>query len=432
MTRLIRMLALLCAAMALIAFPAFGQDVAKKKSWTGKLGNGKIITVEDMQRILDDHKKWLVLNGKEGKKANLWKADLTNANLRKADLSRADLRRAKLNKAKLSRADLSGADLENANLSNADLRRAKLKHTYLVKADLSDADLEDAKLNNVSLNRADLSNANLKRAILANASLLEADLTLADFWGANLNNADLRRAKLNNTNFEYADMNMAVYEPKIGTMPQILSMVHARNLENLSYSTYTHGLIRLRKEFRQKGFREQERKITYALKHSSNQHMLNSFWGRIWGNAQLILFEWTSDWGMSPGRPLIILISLLAILAFPYMFALIGLSNKHGIWRDWLRNGSKTMDGSEASEQLKCSSALQIWGYGLYFSLLSAVHIGWRDLNVGNWITRMQPREYTLRATGWVRTVSGIQSLISVYLLALAILTYFGRPFDQF
>ena len=42
----------------------------------------------------------------------------------------------------------------------------------------------------------------------------------------------------------------------------------------------------------------------------------------------------------------------------------------------------------------------------------------------------MQSREYTLRATGWVRTVSGIQSLLSVYLLALGALTYFGRPFE--
>jgi hypothetical protein len=67
---------------------------------------------------------------------------------------------------------------------------------------------------------------------------------------------------------------------------------------------------------------------------------------------------------------------------------------------------------------------------GLYFSMLSAFHIGWRDLNVGTWIARVQPREYTLRATGWVRTVSGIQSLLSVYLLALWILTYFGRPFE--
>jgi hypothetical protein len=66
----------------------------------------------------------------------------------------------------------------------------------------------------------------------------------------------------------------------------------------------------------------------------------------------------------------------------------------------------------------------------LYFSLLSAFHLGWREFNVGTWIARVQSREYTLRATGWVRTVSGIQSLLSVYLLAVWVLTYFGRPFE--
>jgi hypothetical protein len=57
-------------------------------------------------------------------------------------------------------------------------------------------------------------------------------------------------------------------------------------------------------------------------------------------------------------------------------------------------------------------------------------HLGWRELNVGNWISRMQPREYTLQATGWVRFVSGLQFILSVYLLALWALTYFGRPFE--
>jgi hypothetical protein len=49
---------------------------------------------------------------------------------------------------------------------------------------------------------------------------------------------------------------------------------------------------------------------------------------------------------------------------------------------------------------------------------------------MGAWITRLQPREYMLRATGWLQTVSGIQSLLSVYSLALWVLTYFGRPFE--
>ena len=63
-------------------------------------------------------------------------------------------------------------------------------------------------------------------------------------------------------------------------------------------------------------------------------------------------------------------------------------------------------------------------------SLLSAFQIGWKELTIGNWITRLVPREYTLRATGWVRVVAGVQSLFSVYFLALWVLTYFGRPFE--
>jgi len=65
-----------------------------------------------------------------------------------------------------------------------------------------------------------------------------------------------------------------------------------------------------------------------------------------------------------------------------------------------------------------------------YFSLLSALRIGWSGLNFGTWITRMQLREYSLHATGWTRFASGLQSLISILLLALAILTYFGTPFE--
>ncbi len=67
--------------------------------------------------------------------------------------------------------------------------------------------------------------------------------------------------------------------------------------------------------------------------------------------------------------------------------------------------------------------------HAFYFSVLSAFHIGWRDFNVGNWITRLQPTETILRPRGWVRVISGIQSLLSVYLLALWALVYFGRPF---
>jgi hypothetical protein len=66
----------------------------------------------------------------------------------------------------------------------------------------------------------------------------------------------------------------------------------------------------------------------------------------------------------------------------------------------------------------------------LYFSLLSALRIGYGGFNIGLWITRIQLREYSLRATGWVRVISGLQSLISIYLVALTVLTYVGTPFE--
>ena len=45
------------------------------------------------------------------------------------------------------------------------------------------------------------------------------------------------------------------------------------------------------------------------------------------------------------------------------------------------------------------------------------------------WLRLLTKREYDLKAVGWARTVSGFQSLLSVYLIALWVLSYFGRPF---
>jgi hypothetical protein len=107
------------------------------------------------------------------------------------------------------------------------------------------------------------------------------------------------------------------------------------------------------------------------------------------------------------------------------------------LWRVWSPERIPERRSRDHFERLRVKrpgdgcvySVLRVVALGLLFSLHSAFHIGWRELNVGNWISRLQLREYTLRGTGWVRVVSGVQSLFSVYLLALWALTYFGRPF---
>jgi hypothetical protein len=138
---------------------------------------------------------------------------------------------------------------------------------------------------------------------------------------------------------------------------------------------------------------------------------------------------------MSPGRPLLIVAALAAILAIVYIFAQIDPGPNGGIWAIWDDYRTKQSEGSKEPQRLldgfpSASSDVSFLLLAFYFSLLSATRIGWRELNIGTWITRIQPHEYSLRATGWVRVVSGIQSLISVYLVALTILTYFGTPFE--
>jgi hypothetical protein len=162
-----------------------------------------------------------------------------------------------------------------------------------------------------------------------------------------------------------------------------------------------------------------------------------------------VLFELPSHYGMAPSRALAILGLLILVFSVVYMAALLAARGRAGIWVTWPTDRVYQEEGvKEATRvtttfffpRLQARAAERWWGVllrwgsvpliGLYFSLLSAFSLGWRELNVGTWIARMQPREYILRATGWVRFVAGLQSLLSIYLLALWVLTYFGRPFE--
>ena len=97
------------------------------------------MTQEELNTILENHKKWLEENG--GERANLKGANLRDADLYGADLRDADLRDADLRDANLYGADLYDADLRDADLRGADLRDADLRDAALCGADLCGADL---------------------------------------------------------------------------------------------------------------------------------------------------------------------------------------------------------------------------------------------------------------------------------------------------
>jgi uncharacterized protein YjbI with pentapeptide repeats len=142
------------------------------------------ISPEDLKQILEDHKKWVESDEKEGKRADLHYTDLKKAFLRRANLQGAFLQSADLQEARLVEANLQEAFLNRANLKWANLFRANLQEAYLIdvrlqKANMYKADMQNTVLENVEgLSEADLKYANLEGATgLLGNEFAQADLT---------------------------------------------------------------------------------------------------------------------------------------------------------------------------------------------------------------------------------------------------------------
>ena len=105
------------------------------------------VSPEELQRILEAHRKWMESEGKEGERADLQRAALRGVKLQGAALGWADLQGASMFGASLQGAALGWANLEGANLAGANLQEASLFGAKLQGASLFGADLQGAELN---------------------------------------------------------------------------------------------------------------------------------------------------------------------------------------------------------------------------------------------------------------------------------------------
>jgi hypothetical protein len=203
------------------------------------------------------------------------------------------------------------------------------------------------------------------------------------------------------------------------------------------------GLAQLRELLQKAGLRDLEREATFAIESGKTKHAIAEWRENPARAAEGVFrraaFDWTTAYGLHPARALLVIVGLWALLTPVYAWSIWHqprrLMRPSGIYRTWpkdrveMRDGDPTLDNPARVEHLHGHGAA-IFGWAAYFSLLSAFQIGFREFSVGTWLARAQPRNFVLEPTGWVRSVSGLKSLLSVYLLAIWALTYFGRPFQ--
>lgn len=388
-----------------LVFAARAQD-----DWTWKDGTGRTRTRGELEEILANQPPWSGSQGQTGYRAELSGADLSDAVLRGADLDGAALDRANL-----IRADLSGASLVEADLNKAVLVGVNLHDATLTGANLSGAYLQRANLAGADLASADLRNTMLMEAYLGGADLSGADLSGAVLAGANLAGANLQGAQLADAVLESANLVSVIFEPI--TNPHIRGIAAAANLQFLTYHDNPDALVQLRNQFKNSGFREQERKITYALKKREAEllwegctagGMLREPLARpvLLGSDAILLdcaaylfnrvfFDLTSQYGMSPGRPLALMLNIWLLLSLVYNLFIQrrGRSGLYLVAKRW-GNRERTRIVQIRSRPIARKSR---WKYAfgwlrrewrllraaMFFSLMSTFNIGFRDINFG-------------------------------------------------
>ncbi|MFC1523660.1 pentapeptide repeat-containing protein [Thermodesulfobacteriota bacterium] len=412
-------LVLLISLMVILPWTSYASSDETPPPWQGKDKYGNVITEEKLKEILADHKAWII----DGMK----KEDSRRLDLRHAELEGADLAEENL----LS-AYLQGTHLQGANLQKTTLKAAHLEGAHLEGASLQEANLEGASLQGANLQKTTLKAAHLEGAHLEGANLEEANLEGASLEGANLAKVSLQGAELVRTNIKNAiffktSLKNTLYEPSSAPHKGFLGGIE---LEGIWFNKEQHcGLVLLRSAFKDVGLREREREATYFIERGKRKYA--PLHEKV---VKFFFFEMTCGYGFYTWRPLIFVVLSFVFLSFIYMIPIYDstgnrLSTIYCVWSDKrIRQDLGPKNSIIASEPLKMPNYKALT-YAFYFSFLSVFHFGWGDINVGNWIARIQPQEWSFRATGWVRTVSGIQSIVSIYLVALWALSYFGRPF---
>ena len=418
-------------------------------------------------------------------------ADLRGADLSGAVLNGADpLHGAQLPGAQLTGADLTDANLTGAQLGNADLTRAIFVDADLIRTTLQGTDFSDADLTRANLNYAvfeprtqpfvdSLARAYNLDTLRWTETLSEQDClkevegagndackatltrpaTIADGWllwlywqrGSPQHSwQDIRRFLWNDALFV------------IRHKPQIRHASQAKT--NDPNSTRTQGkypLIDARQAFANADYVDDELLVNLAY-----QRHTQSWVG-------MIAYDWTCEYGNAPFRPLFIAVAL-ALLAIPFYWLgfrqrlwggqLIRTESEGGRVVETLVGDPLTLPGwrtpldaertpgrprlQKLLARLRLERPLRRllrliasswprlrWEAGFLkevflFSLISVVNLGFEGLDFGRWVRSLFFSEYDLKARGWLRAVSGLQSLVGLGLFALSLLSFFGHRFE--
>jgi len=340
------------------------------------------------------------------------RADLCGARIVGLDFRGADLRFSRLMGTRFENVNFGGANLSWSYLSRAGfLNTPRQEQVRIYDSDLTGVIIVDSDMSGWTLEDSDLDFATIGHSTFSNALFDSTKLQGATFRDVSLKDASFYRAAFSQTRLEIRPDQLPVV-PSLRDADGLTSLIALNGGEST--------LIEIREQLKKAGFNRQAQEVNYALSTGVEGNEFRG--GRLFNRIVLGI---PYAYGLKPERTVLIGLLLIPVFACYYALAIYQGPQQGGIWV--LRNAPNQHPDRTMRPVLLTSRNCRPLLAGLWYSILSAFRIGWHDFNVGDWIARLQGRSYRLEAEGWTRRASGIQSLISVYLLALAIASYIAR-----
>jgi hypothetical protein len=155
--------------------------------------------------------------------------------------------------------------------------------------------------------------------------------------------------------------------------------------------------------------RPQERALTFAINHQLGRQAQP-----MERAVRFIFFELTCQYGMAPGRPLVLLVLLICCSASLHTLAL----------HQWAP--SQAWPGCTWRDAVRHWAALAL--IGLSCSLIAALHLGRRNRQRERWRCWLLPYT-TASLPAWMKGLAVLQCFSSIYLMVLWVLVTFGQLF---
>lgn len=159
-----------------------------------RLGNMRIVNLNEMMSLCEGHKLWLLSSGEQGSRLNIFYTiiqgvDLSGTDLTNARFEMCEMKGAKFSKSKLDHAWFYRSDLTNASFTGTSLKKAEFLSAYCVNTSFCEAYLDETSFMYTRLLNSDFSKSRHTKT-----DFERADLTGSNFSGSVFHGVDFTTA----------------------------------------------------------------------------------------------------------------------------------------------------------------------------------------------------------------------------------------------